>query len=145
MRSTGILFSLFFLFCLTANSQTTKHEPWIFKFEKNISDPFTQSEKNKISSALGDKKLENILSNTALSKFYKNILRNRISIAEKKYYAEENVTLLSEISLSGGKNFNDIDSFNPLLYNFPFTSQKFHYYRIDGTNLIVSLNPQKLK
>ena len=145
MRFKGILFLLFFLFCITAFGQTTKHNPWIFKFDQNIEEPFSQSEKDKIQSAFGLKKLQSILSNKAISKYYKNILRNRISIHNKQYHPNEKLNPLSEISTKSSQNFNGVDSFNPFLYNFPFSSTNPHYYRIDGTDLIVILKPQNLK
>ncbi len=140
-----ILFLIVVLFYSDAFSQTSNSNSWIFKFEKNIEKPFTQLEIDKIVNAYGAEKLQTIVSEKALDKFYKNILRNRVKIYTKKYYSEENFPKLS--SKGPSLNENDINSekFNPLLYDFPFYSKKPHYYRVNQTDFLVVVNPQELE
>ena len=140
-----ILILIFILFYFDAHSQTSNNNSWIFKFEKNIDEPFTKSETDKIIRAYGAEKFQAIISEKALEKFYKNILRNRVKIRLKKYYPNENLPKLSSIGpMLDEKNLSS-DKFNPLKYNFPFYSKKSHYYRVNQTDFLVVINPQELE
>ena len=139
-----ILFLMFILFYFDAYSQASNNS-WIFKFEKNIEKPFTQSEVNKIVDAYGTEKFQTIISEKALDKFYKNILRNRVKIHTKKYYPNENIPKLSSKGPKLDQNRINLEKFNPLLYDFPFFSKNSHYYRVDQTDFLVIINPQELE
>lgn len=141
MKFKGLIFFSFLLLSFYGFSQNSNHKSWVFKFDNNINDQITQDELNKISSAFGSEKFQDIISNQALKKYYLNILRNRVSIHEKKYYSQENLKKLSSV----GPNFTTIEKFNPLLYDFPFFSKESHVYRIDGTDFLIVINPQKIK
>ena len=141
MKIKHFIFFLFLLFSSYSFSQNSKHKSWVFKFDNNINDEISQDELNKISLAFGTEKFQDIISNQALKKYYLNILRNRVSVHEKKYYSQENIKKLS----SFGPNFTTIEKFNPLLYDFPFFSKESHVYRIDGTDFLIVINPQKIK
>jgi len=85
------------------------------------------------------------MSEKALEKFYKNILRNRVKIYTKKYYSEENFPKLSSKGPSLNVNAINSEKFNPLLYDFPFYSKEPHYYRVSQTDFLVVINPQELE
>ena len=145
MAFNRILFLIFILFYFDAYSQISNNNSWIFKFEKNIEKQFSQSEIDKIVNAYGAEKLQTIISEKALEKFYKNILRNRVKIYTKKYYPDENIPKLSSKGPKLNENMINSEKFNPLLYDFPFYSKKSHYYRVSQTDFLVVVNPQELE
>ena len=139
-----ILFFLLFS-CSLIFSQSDKIDSWSFNSNKNLDYPFTNQELSFIDNAFDDETLKRINKIKALEKYVKDILRNRVKILNKKYHTNENLPKLSSVRSSmTTKKFNK-NSFNPLLYNFDFDSQKTQIYRVDGTDLVINIVSKKTK
>ena len=82
--------------------------------------------------------------------FLTDLLKNRIRIIESPVHVKENYTKLSEVPLFNKYNsaltrdvvFDPLN-FNPLKYNFEFSSiTEAKAYRVDNTAYIIVINPQ---
>jgi hypothetical protein len=85
--------------------------------------------------------------------FLTDLLQNRIRIIESPINSKENYTKLSEVPLLNKYNsaltrdvvFDPL-TFNPLKYNFEFSSiTEAKAYRVDNTAYIIVINPQTTK
>ena len=139
------ILSLLFFSCSFLFSQSDKINSSSYNSNKNLDYPFTQQELSFIDNAFDNETLKRISKIKALEKYVKDILRNRVQILNKKYHINENLPKLSSVRSSmTTKKFNK-NSFNPLLYNFDFDSQKTQIYRVDGTDLVINIIPKKIK
>lgn len=85
--------------------------------------------------------------------FFTDILQNRVKIIETPVSSKETYVKLSNVSLQNKYNQSmtrdvvfDPLTFNPLKYNFNFSSFKEEIgYRVDGTNYIIVIKPQTVK
>ena len=74
----------------------------------------------------------------------------RFEIVSMPEYAEKEFALLSSVPLMNKYNPGlrrdivvDVVTFNPLKYQFPFYSKSKEIFRIDGTNLLIVIQPAK--
>ena len=136
---------LIFFSCSFIFSQSSIHNSWITDLNENVNPKLTKQEVAFIKSAYGDETFKKIISNKALEKNIKDILRNRVQILKKKFISSENIPKLSSVSnLKVSIVFNQ-KKFNPLLYDIDFESLKSQIYRVDGTDFIINIIPKKLR
>jgi len=136
---------LIFFSCSFIFSQSSIHNSWITDLNENVNPKLTKQEVAFIISAYGDETFKKIISNKALEKNIKDILRNRVQILKKKFISSENIPKLSSVSnLKVSIVFNQ-KKFNPLLYDIDFESLKSQIYRVDGTDFIINIIPKKLR
>lgn len=90
-----------------------------------------------------------ILENETLLNFYSVLINERIQYITQPSMVDEKYTKLSEINLLNKNNPNlerdasfDPDTFNPLKYNFNFTSSGKQLYRVDQTDYLILILPQ---
>ena len=150
MKRILIIFICLLFFNSSGFSQQRERNPWISSFPENINLPLNASEIDKIESAYDDKAyIKKIYSSKALTKEFKDILRNRIKIEQENIKDISSTPLLSSVKFLGNKKplKRKFDSkfFNPLLYDFDFSSKKKKIYRVDGTNYLIIINPKILK
>ena len=136
---------LIFFSCSFIFSQSSIHNSWITDLNENVNPKLTKQEVAFIKSAYGDETFKKIISNKAIEKNIKDILRNRVQILKKKFISSENIPKLSSVSnLKVSIVFNQ-KKFNPLLYDIDFESLKSQIYRVDGTDFIINIIPKKLR
>ena len=120
-------------------------------YNDNVNQPLTLKEKTQLTEVYGDQLQSLILNRPQRLKDVKDILRNRVKIGlasdnEKSRFAP----LLSTVPLF--KNYNtklqrdgsfDKNNFNPLKYQFDFHGFSFSMFRIDNSDYVVMIIPQR--
>lgn len=150
MKRILIILICLLFFNSSGIAQESERNTWISNFPDNVNLPFNAYEMHKIESAFDDKAyLEKIFSSKALTKEFKDILRNRIKIEQENIKDISSIPYLSSVKFLGNKKLlkRKFDSkfFNPLLYDFDFFSKKKKIYRVDGTNYLIIINPKIFK
>ena len=150
MKCIIIIFICLFFFNSFGFAQERERNPWISNFPDNVNLPLNAFEIDKIESAYDDKAfLKKIYSSKALMKEFKDILRNRVKIEQENIKDISSVPHLSSVKFFGNKKLLkrkfDSEFFNPLLYDFDFSSKKKKIYRVDRTNYLIIINPKILK
>ena len=150
MKRILIIFICLLFFNSSGFSQDRERNSWISSFPENINLPLNASEIDKIESAYDDKAyIKKIYSSKALTKEFKDILRNRVKIEQENIKDISTVPYLSSVKFLGNKKLFPkkfiVNNFNPLLYEFNFNSKTKKIYRVDGTNYLIIINPKILK
>jgi len=120
------------------------------KFNDNVNLPLTANERSQIVEVYGEFADKYVFNNPHRLKSIKHILRNRVEI--KLITEDKNKKAcpkLSEVSVLNGfvstlkrdKSF-DLNSFNPLKYNFEFYSRAAAMYHVDGTSYYIIIKSQ---
>ncbi len=135
-----LLFTFSFVF-----SQSDKHNPWIIQLGDDVNNPFTNQEIKFIKSALSEQAYNRVINIRALEQNIKDILRNRVQILKKRFYASEKFPKLSSVTNFNSPKVFRKNNFNPLLYDFDFESLESQIYRVDGTDYIINIIPKKFK
>tara|TARA_B100001939_G_scaffold312595_1_gene295864 strand:- start:122 stop:559 length:438 start_codon:yes stop_codon:yes gene_type:complete len=135
-----LLFTFSFVF-----SQSDKHNPWIIQLGDDVNNPFTNQEIKFIKSALSEQAYNRVINIRALEQNIKDILRNRVQILKKRFYAYEKFPKLSSVTNFNSPKVFRKNNFNPLLYDFDFESLESQIYRVDGTDYIINIIPKKFK
>jgi hypothetical protein len=143
------------LFSFVGNAQITNQKQAlpIVQYDQNVEEGLTKVEQEQLKAVYGNELHNQVLSKPHRLKAIKNILRNRVEILEfPNPNDQKNCTLLSDISL-----FNyyvpelkrdivfNVNTFNPLKYNFEFYSRGAHMYRVDNTNYFILIKSQHQK
>ena len=146
MRRIIWLLSLFFLISIdNIESQNKNYNSWIIEFNENVYSPLNDIEKKYILEAFGESTYKRIININPLLLNIKDILRNRVQILQKKYYANEEIKKLSLLKKINSARIFDLNDFNPLLYDFDFESKKNQIYRVDNTDYLINILPRKYK
>ena len=150
MKRILIIFICLLFFNSSGFSQDRERNSWISSFPENINLPLNASEIDKIESAYDDKAyIKKIYSSKALTKEFKDILRNRVKIEQENIKDISTIPYLSSVKFLGNKKLFPkkfiVNNFNPLLYEFNFNSKTKKIYRVDGTNYLIIINPKILK
>lgn len=118
----------------------------------NISNANAQQVNAKIQEVYGDKTQELVLNDPIRLDFLNDLLDNRVKIIESPLSNDEKEIKLSSVVLLNKYNPSltrdvvfDPLNFNPLKYNFAFSSQVPVVYRVDNTNYLIIIQPQTLK
>jgi hypothetical protein len=149
----GILTILFISISYQGFSQSKAYVKTVkaFTYSDNVSQPLTVKEKTQLKAVYGNQLQNLILDRPQRLKDVKDILRNRVEIGlasdnPKSQFAP----LLSTVPLFNNYNtklkrddFFDKNNFNPLKYNFDFHGFSFSMYRIDNTDYVVMIIPQR--
>ena len=135
-----LLFTFSFVF-----SQSDKHNSWIIQLGDDVNNPFTNQEIKFIKSALSEQAYNRVINIRALEQNIKDILRNRVQILKKRFYASEKFPKLSSVTNFNSPKVFRKNNFNPLLYDFDFESLESQIYRVDGTDYIINIIPKKFK
>ncbi len=113
----------------------------------------TQDVQVKIREVYADKTEEIVFQDQDRLKFLTDILEKRFKVAQipfdgsnDKYPKLSQVALLNKYNpaLQRDAVFNS-ETFNPLKYNFEFSSNATVVYRVDNTNYIIVITPQSFK
>ena len=113
----------------------------------------TQDVQVKIREVYADKTEELVFQDQGRLKFLTDILEKRFKVAQipldasnDKYPKLSQVALLNKYNpaLQRDAVFNS-ETFNPLKYNFEFSSNATVVYRVDNTNYIIVITPQSFK
>ena len=120
----------------------------LFLFEFSVAAQNVEAVQEKIQEVYADD-ASRILDNEMLFNFYSTLINERIQYITQPYQSDEKYPKLSEIDLLNKKNPNlerdssfDPDTFNPLKYNFNFTSSGKQLYRVDETDYLILILPQ---
>ncbi len=105
----------------------------------------------KIIEVYGDKTQEMVANDAIRLSFLNDILQNRVKIIEEPISENEKYSTLSSVGLLNKYNpsmtreavFNP-ETFNPLKYDFIFSSRTVVAYRVDNTNYLIVIEPQKI-
>lgn len=145
MNIKQLIFFSFLLFSNYSFSQKSNPNNWIIDINENVNTPLTLQEQLYIKAAYGNSVYERIVSIKPLEQNIKDILRNRVKILIKKYYADESIIGLSSVNSSSQSiKFNPKD-FNPLIYEFNFDSKNGQIFRVEGTDYIINIIPKQYK
>ncbi|WP_417861168.1 hypothetical protein [Winogradskyella sediminis] len=145
-----LIITALILMPLSVFSQQSNHKNPLplAKYSDNVNLPLTAKERAQIIEAFGDSADKMVFSNPHRLKSIKHILRNRVKV---KLITDKNETkpcpMLSDVTNSedldsrNNKPF-DLDSFNPLKYDFNFHSRSASMYQVDNTNYYIIINSQ---
>jgi hypothetical protein len=105
----------------------------------------------KIQEVFLDKTQELVINDQARHDFLNDLLINRVKIIESALGTDEKYPLLSSVallnkynpSLTRDSNFNP-ETFNPLKYDLVFSAKTPIVYRVDNTNYLIVIEPQKI-
>lgn len=120
-------------------------------FSDNVNSPLTPKERICIKEVYGDYADKYVFSNPNRLKDIKHILRNRVEVNEYPNKDLSSIQNLSSVPLLTAFNANikrnasiNASNFNPLRYQFNFFSRETQtqYYRVDNTQLLISILPQ---
>lgn len=120
-------------------------------FSENINSPLTPKERTFITEVYGEYAEKYVFSNPNRLKDIKHILRNRVEVNEHPNKDLSSLKKLSSVPLLTAFNANisrdasiNASNFNPLKYQFNFFSRETQtkYYRVDNTQLLISILPQ---
>lgn len=107
-----------------------------------------QSIDPRIQEVYADKTQELVLNRPSRLNYLNDILQNRFKIEESINSSEDKFPKLSQVELLNKYNPNltrdevvDINTFNPLKYNFDFLSKMTMVYRVDNTDYIIVITP----
>ena len=104
MKRILIIFFCLLFFNSSGFSQDRERNSWISSFPENINLPLNASEIDKIESAYDDKAyIKKIYSSKALTKEFKDILRNRVKIEQENIKDISTIPLLSSVKFLGNK------------------------------------------
>ena len=80
-----------------------------------------------------------------------DIIVNRVKVFESPILSEDKYPKLSQVPLLNKYNPSlsydavfDPSTFNPIKYNFNFSTNKTVIYRVDNTNYIIEIKPQNI-
>jgi hypothetical protein len=107
-----------------------------------------QDVNSKIQEVYGAYAQTEVFNNPSRLNEVNNIITKRVKVLEVALNSEDKYPKLSQIGLLNKYNPNlsreivfDPNNFNPLKYNFNFSSKSTLIYRIDNTNYIVVIEP----
>jgi len=132
----GIIFTIFFLFTIYSFSQTPP---------KNN---FTDNEINDFIIEVFQDQATSLVFNTETYRYklIKTFFKDKYFIEYKPEYTGKKFELLSTLGINNKYNKNLIidtyynpNTFNPLKYKFPLSSNSRKMYRIDNTDYIISI------
>ena len=106
----------------------------------------------KIQEVYGDKTQELVVNDPIRLWYLNDLLDNRVKVIESPLSSNEKQAKLSTVALLNKYNpamtrdvvFDPI-TFNPLKYNFTFSSKDTVVYRVDNTDYLIVIQPQTLK
>jgi hypothetical protein len=151
MNCLSKIFFLFIFFLSFDSIGQNSKKTLRYNSQINIEKPFTKQEKAFIVEAYSQDFFVSLTNKPGLTYRFKDILRNRVNVYQIVYKEKLSVfPNLSDIPIFKAYNSNllrDVsynkNTFNILKYNFNFDSKESYRVRIDNTNYIVSLMPQK--